>query len=546
MSAVAARAAPASPFDELSRGRVVVTTAGIIMALLLTSLDQTIVGTAMPRVIAELNGLDYYAWVTTAYLVASTVMVPIAGKLGDLFGRKPFVVAGMIGFVGASALCGLSQQMLQLVVFRGIQGIFAGVLMANVFTVIADLFPPRTRARMQGIFAAVFGISSIFGPTIGGYLTDGLGWRWVFYVNVPVGIVAVAVVALGMPFRRTGKSWRHIDFEGASLLVAAVVPLLVALSISTQHDWTSPEMLALLGVSVVSAVAFVFVERREEQPIVPLGLFRNVTFTVSVIVAFLAAVGMFGTILFVPLLYQGVLHLSATSSGQLLTPMMFGLIGSSVITGQLITRVRRYRFVGTVGLSLMTAGMWLLAQIRPTSDGAEVVRDIVLIGIGVGMNMPLYQNAVQSAVAREVVGVATSQVQFWRSMGGTMGAALLGSVLAHRLPGEIRAEVGPLQLPPELASSVGAGAGSAQSLLDPEKLAQARNALPPALDPLFDRVQDAIRLALANTLHEMFLYGAAIVAIAIVASVFLKDVPLRGREQRAADEVGAPVPTFGD
>ena len=546
MSAVAERPMPASPFHELSRGRVVVTTVGVLLALLLTSLDQTIVGTAMPRVIAELNGLDYYAWVTTAYLVASTVMVPIAGKLGDLFGRKPFVIAGMVGFVVASALCGIAQEMLQLVLFRGIQGIFAGILLANVFTVIADLFPPRTRARMQGIFAAVFGLSSIFGPTIGGYLTDGLGWRWVFYVNVPVGIVAVTVVALGMPFRRTGKSWRHIDFEGAVLLAAAVVPLLVALSISTQHDWTSPEMIALLGVSVASAVAFVIVERHEEQPIVPLGLFRNVTFTVSVIVTFLAAVGMFGSILFVPLVYQGVLHLTATSSGQLLTPMMFGLIGASVITGQLITRVRRYRFIGTVGLSLMASGMWLLAQVRPTSDGAEVVRDIVLIGIGLGMNMPLYQNAVQSAVPRQVVGVATSQVQFWRSMGGTIGAALLGSVLAHRLPEEIRAQVGRLQLPPQLASGIGQGAGSAQSLLDPDKLAQARATLPPALLPVFDRLQDAIRLALANTLHDMFLYGAAMVVIALVASVFLKDVPLRGREQRATDEVGAPVPSFGD
>ena len=243
-----------SAFHDLSRGRLVVTTAGVLLALLLVSLDQTIVGTALPRIISELNGLDYYAWVTTAYLVSSTVMVPIAGKLGDLFGRKPFILAGMIGFVGASALCGLSQDMLQLVLFRALQGLFAGMLMANVFTVIADLFPPRTRARMQGLFAAIFGISSIFGPTVGGYLTDGLGWRWVFYVNLPVGIAAVTVIALGMPFVRTAATWRHIDFEGAVLLVAGVVPLLVALSISRDHDWTSPEMLVLLTVAGVALV----------------------------------------------------------------------------------------------------------------------------------------------------------------------------------------------------------------------------------------------------------------------------------------------------
>ena len=534
-----------SAFHDLSRGRIIVTTAGVMMALLLASLDQTIVGTAMPRIIAELDGLQYYAWVTTAYLVASTVMVPIAGKLGDLFGRKPFILLGMVGFVLASALCGQSQNMIELVAFRGLQGVFGGVLMANVFTVIADLFPPKTRAKMQGIFAGVFGISSIIGPTIGGYLTDNLGWRWVFYVNLPVGIVAVTVIALGMPFVRTGKTWRHIDFSGAGLLALAVIPLLVALSISTEHDWTSVPMLALLGISLAAAIAFVFVERSETEPIVPLSLFRNVTFSVSVAVGFLSAVGMFGTILFVPLLYQGVLGLTATNSGQLLTPMMFGLIAASVISGQVITRVKRYRFVGTVGLSTMVLGMWLLSQVRPGASGAEAVRDIVLVGIGLGMNMPLYQNAVQSAVSLSVVGVATSQVQFWRSMGGTVGAALLGSVLAHRLPEEITAQIGALGLPPSAGALLDRGAQSAQSLLDPAKLADARASLPPDLLPIFDRVQDAIRVALANTLHDMFTYAAVMLVIAVVASVFLKDVPLRARHGRDEAQVGAPVASFG-
>jgi len=535
-----------SAFHDLSRGRIIVTTAGVMMALLLASVDGTVVGTAMPRIIAELQGLQYYAWVTTAYLVASTVMVPIAGKLGDLFGRKPFVLIGMIGFVLASALCGQSQNMIELVAFRGIQGLFGGVLMANVFTVIADLYDPKTRAKMQGIFAAVFGLSSIIGPTIGGYITDNLGWRWVFYVNLPVGIAAVAIIALGMPFVRTGKSWRHIDFEGAGLLALAVVPLLIALSISTDHEWTSVPMLAMLGVAVLAAVAFVFIELREEEPIVPLSLFRNITFTVSVAVGFFSAVGMFGTILFVPLLYQGVLGLSATNSGQLLTPMMFGLIVASVVSGQVITRVKRYRFVGTVGLSTMVLGMWLLSQVRPGASGAEAVRDIVLVGLGLGMNMPLYQNAVQSAVPLSAVGVATSQVQFWRSMGGTVGAAVLGSVLAHRLPQEIADQVGALGLPASAGSLVSGGAQSAQSLLDPAKLAETRAGLSAGLLPVFDRVQDAIKVALANTLHDLFLYGAAIVVCAAVLSVFLNDVPLRARSRRAEAEVGAPVASFGE
>jgi len=535
-----------SAFDHLSRRRIIVTTAGMMMALLLASLDQTIVGTAMPRIIAELNGLQYYAWVTTAYLVASTVMVPIAGKLGDLFGRKPFVLLGMVGFVLASALCGQSQNMIELVAFRGLQGVFGGMLMANVFTVIADLFAPKTRAKMQGLFAAVFGISSIIGPTIGGYLTDSLGWRWVFYVNLPVGIVAVTVIALGMPFVRTGKTWRHIDFTGAGLLVLTVVPLLIALSISTEHDWLSAPMLLLLGIALAAGVAFGLVELRETEPIVPLSLFRNVTFSVSVAVGFLSAVGMFGTILFVPLLYQGVLGLSATNSGQLLAPMMIGLIVASVISGQVITRVARYRFVGTVGLSTMVLGMWLLSQVRPGASGAEVVRDIVLVGTGLGMNMPLYQNAVQSAVPMSVVGVATSQVQFWRSMGGTVGAAVLGSVLAHRLPQEITAQIGALGLPASAGALLDRGAQSAQSLLDPAKLAEARASLPTDMLPIFDRAQDAIKVALANTLHDMFLSAAVILAVAVVTSVFLKDVPLRARRRVEDAEVGVPAASFGD
>ena len=535
-----------SAFDHLSRRRIIVTTAGMMMALLLASLDQTIVGTAMPRIIAELNGLQYYAWVTTAYLVASTVMVPIAGKLGDLFGRKPFVLLGMVGFVLASALCGQSQNMIELVAFRGLQGVFGGMLMANVFTVIADLFAPKTRAKMQGLFAAVFGISSIIGPTIGGYLTDSLGWRWVFYVNLPVGIVAVTVIALGMPFVRTGKTWRHIDFTGAGLLVLTEVPLLIALSISTEHDWLSAPMLLLLGIALAAGVAFGLVELRETEPIVPLSLFRNVTFSVSVAVGFLSAVGMFGTILFVPLLYQGVLGLSATNSGQLLAPMMIGLIVASVISGQVITRVARYRFVGTVGLSTMVLGMWLLSQVRPGASGAEVVRDIVLVGAGLGMNMPLYQNAVQSAVPMSVVGVATSQVQFWRSMGGTVGAAVLGSVLAHRLPQEITAQIGALGLPASAGALLDRGAQSAQSLLDPAKLADARASLPADMLPIFDRAQDAIKVALANTLHDMFLSAAVILAVAVVTSVFLKDVPLRARRRVEDAEVGVPAASFGD
>ena len=351
--------------EGLSRPKVILATAGTMLALLLAALDQTIVGTAIPRIVADLNGLDRLAWVTTAYLVTSTTMTPIAGKLGDLFGRKPFLLVGMVGFVIMSALCGLAQDMTQLIVARGVQGIFGGVLFATVFTVIGDLFPPAQRGRLAGLFGAVFGLSSIVGPTAGGWITDHWGWRWVFEVNIPVGIIAVLVVLAGLPYVRSKASWRDIDFVGAFTLAGGVVPLLIALTITRDHSWTSPEVMGLLALSAVMLVAFVATESRVKQPIVPLHLFKNPTFSVSMLVGFLTAFGMFGSILFTPLVFQGVLGISATNSGALITPMMFGLLGASTLTGFVMRRIRYYRFLGTIGVMVMMVGMYLLAQVGP-------------------------------------------------------------------------------------------------------------------------------------------------------------------------------------
>jgi len=540
---------PANRTDEtghltegLPRWQTIGVVAGTMLALLLAALDQTIVGTAMPRIVAELNGLSYYSWVITAYLVASTIMVPIAGKLGDLFGRKPFLLAGMIGFVIASALCGQSHGMLELVVFRTIQGIFGGMLFATVFAVIGDLFPPSQRARLAGLFGAVFGLASIVGPTAGGYITDSWGWRWVFYVNLPVGIVAVLLVIATMPFVRSSASIRDIDFLGAGALVAGLVPLMVALSITRDHGWTSPEVLGLLAVAAILLIAFFIIEIRNEHPIVPFSLFRNSTFSVSMIVGFLSGFGMFGTIVFVPLIYQGVLGVTATNSGQLLTPMMLGLIVASTLIGQVMVRVRLYRFLGTAGIAVMLVGMWLLSQVTVTTSRLEVVRDIVIVGAGLGSTFPLYLTAVQSALPRHFLGVASSQVQFWRQIGGTIGTAVLGSVLSQRLPIHIREQVAGLHLPAQAAQLMTSSGSNPQTLFDPAQIA-ARRAQAGAIGPqgaaIFDQVLHAVRAGLATTLHEVFLYGAAVLVIALIASVFLKDVPLRARQTFSEED--APV-----
>ena len=513
---------------EMTRSARILATVGVALALFLAALDQTIVGTALPRIVAELNGLDYFAWVATAYLVTSTTLTPIAGKLGDLFGRKPFLLAGMIGFVVASALCGQSQNMAELIAFRALQGIFGGVLFASVFATIGDLYSPAQRARLQGVFAGIFGIASVVGPVVGGYLTDNLTWRWVFYVNVPVGILAIVAVFFTLPSVRHAASWRDIDFAGAFTLAATLVPLLIALSITRDHDFTSPEVLGLLLVAAVMGLIFFVIERRDPHPVVPFDLWKNPTFAVSTAIGFLLGFAMFGAILFVGLVYQGVLGMPATNSGLLITPLMAGLIVSSLITGQLMVRMRRYRYLGTVGAGILVVGLYLLSQVTVGTSEIEVVRDLVLIGLGVGVGMPLYLNATQSAVDARYLGVVSSQIQFWRNIGSTVGVAILGAVLSHELTQRIVASI-----PPQLAGALPAN-GNAQAIFDPAVIQRI-----PA------PVLVAIRSALASSLHDVFLIAAGVAALSVVLSLFLQEVPLRAQTVRGRQPEVEAAPAFG-
>jgi EmrB/QacA subfamily drug resistance transporter len=518
-----------------TRTQLVLATVGVAMALFLAALDQTIVGVAMPRIVADLRGLDYYAWVTTAYLVTSTALVPIAGKLGDMFGRKPFLIAGMIGFVTASALCGMSQNMFELVVFRGLQGAFGGVLFASTFAVMADVFPPEQMARMSGVFGAVFGLSSVIGPTLGGFLTDGPGWRWAFYVNIPLGALAVVLVATQLPRVFSSARLRDIDWLGTGLLVAGLTPLLVALSMTRDHAWLSATVLALLALAAAVLVAFYFVERRVQNPIVPFELFRLNVFAIPAVIAFFSAVGMFGVVIFVPLIYQGVLGTSATNSGQLLTPMQLAVVVTATLTGVLMARVKRYRFIGTAALTVMVLGLVLLAQVGPHSSPWTVTFDIILIGAGLGVTFPLTIAVVQAGLPHHLVGVGTSQVNFWRSLGGTMAVAILGSILSNRLPGAVQSKIAELPPSPRLAAIGAHGGGGTQALLDPARLAHARALLPPDLGSTFDQLVGAARLGLAGTLHDLFLIAALVAGVALIASVFLREVPLTRPAENPAE-----------
>ena len=466
-----------------SRSQVILATLGVAMALLLAALDQTVVGVAMPRIVSDLHGIELYAWVTTAYLITSTALVPVAGKLGDMFGRKPFMLAGMVGFIAASALCGLSQNMIELVLFRGLQGVFGGVLFASTFAVMTDLFPPEQRARMSGVFGAIFGLSSVIGPSLGGLLTDGPGWRWVFYVNIPLGVVATILVATQLPRVRSQARLRDIDFVGTALLIAGLTPLLISLSMLRDHSWFSIQVLGLMGLAGFLLGAFFVAERRVEHPIVPFGLFRLNVFAVPALIAFFSAIGMFGAIVFVPLVYQGVLGVSASNSGQLLTPMQLAVVVTATATGVLLARVPRYRFVGTAALGVMILGLFLLSQVGPQSSPLEVTRDIILIGAGLGVTFPLTLVVVQAGLPHQLVGVATSQITFWRSLGGTIGTAVLGAILTNHLPSQ------------------------------------------------------PSRIALAGTLHDLFVLAALVAVVSLIVSVFLREVPLTQQARTRPEEI---------
>jgi len=533
--------ARATSYQSLPRRALVLTVIGLMLTLLLAALDQTIVGTAMPSIIADLHGFEHYAWVTTAYLLTSTTVVPISGKLSDMFGRKVFLLGSSAGFVLASALCGLSQDMTQLIVFRGLQGIAGGVLTSTVFTVVSQIFPPAERARFQGIFSGIFGFASIVGPLLGGYLTDNLSWRWVFYVNLPIGVIAFLVLLLSFPNIRPHAPARSIDFGGAATLVLGVVPLLLALSWGgNDYAWNSPVIIGLFVVAGLMLVVFGLIETRTIEPIIPLTLFRNSIVTVSVGAMSIMSMGMFGTILFIPLYIQGVIGTSATQSGTVLMPLMITMIGSSVIAGQIISRTGRYKLSGLIGMVGMTIGLYLLSGMGPNTDYLTVVRNMIIMGLGIGPTMPVFTLAAQNAVQVNQLGVVTSLTQFARSIGSTIGVALFGSVLTNQFAPAFRSA-----LTPEVSSAVPASLlaqfDNPQILLSPEMadaLQQQVVSLGAQGQQLYDALYAAIKTGLVGALHDVFLIGALMGILGVALTLFLKEMPLR-RTYAASSELSA-------
>ena len=487
---------------EPPRQRVRLIFGALLLVLLLASLDQTIVSTALPTIVGELGGVEHLSWVVTAYLLAATVSGPLYGKLGDLYGRKLVLQAAIVLFLVGSALCGLSQNMGQLIAFRALQGLGGGGLMVTTLAVVGDLIPPRDRGRYQGWFGGVFGVSTVIGPLLGGFFVDSLSWRWIFYVNLPIGAAAFAVIAAAFHVR--GEHVQHrIDYVGAALLAGALSGIVLFTSLGgTTIDWGSAASLALLTAGIVLTAAFVLWEARAPEPILPLTLFRNRVFTVSSAIGFVVGLGLFGAVTFLPLYLQVTKGLSPTSSGLHMTPMMAGVLVTSILSGNVISRWGRYRPFPIAGTALVTVGMLLLAQLEADTSAARASLDMLVVGFGLGMTMQVLVLAVQNSVDVSQLGVATSGSILFRSIGGSIGVALFGTIFANRLAAELA-----VLLPPGAAAPEG---------IDPSAVAQ----LP---RPVHQAYVDAF----SNALEPVFLTAAGVSALAFVLTWFLREVPLR-------------------
>jgi EmrB/QacA subfamily drug resistance transporter len=534
---------------HFTRREILSTMTAVLLVMLLASLDQTIVGTAMPRIISDLQGFDRYTWVTTAYLLTSTVMVPIYGKLSDLFGRKPIFLIGVVLFLVGSAASGASQTMNQLIAFRAFQGLGAAALMPIALAVIGDLFTPRERGKWQGLTGAVFGLSSVLGPTAGGWITDNSTWRWVFYVNLPIGIIALLVLIFLMPSLRSKSSGKpSIDYIGATLLIASTVPLLLGFTwAGSQYAWLSWQILSLFSGSIVFSTLFILyearLERLDRQPIINPSLFKNGIFSVSVLITMITSMGMFGSILFLPLYAQGVLGISATNSGLLLTPMMGGLIVSSVISGQLVSRFGKYKWLTFVGMAITIGGSLLLQRLDVNSTYTELIIAMIVFGLGLGFSMSLYTVIVQNALPK-VIGQATSGLTFFRSIGATIAVAAMGSLLTSAyVPGFHSA----------LSSSIKAAVpGKILSvfddpnvLLSPGLQAQLQAQFAhfgPAGKTLYAQLLEAVKVGLTSGIHNVFVLSTILMCLGFVAIFFLKEIPLRGGRSRSASSE-APADT---
>ena len=533
--------------DELSPSSRRLVVVGTLLALFVASTNTTVVSTALPTIVGDLGGLNLLSWVFTAYMLTSTVTVPISGKLGDLYGRKLFVLAGIGIFTLASAVAGLSQSIEQLIVLRGIQGIGGGLIMSNAYAIIGDIFPPAERGKYQGMFSGVFGISSVLGPFIGGALTDQVSWRGVFYLNVPFAMAALALLTIVLPAMRRGERRYEIDYLGVAVLTGSIVSFLLALVWGgDEYAWTSPTIVGLVALAALLGAAFLLVEARAKEPVLPLHLFRNRVFAVASLLTLVSGTGMYGAITYMPMFVQGVLGFSATNSGLVTSPMMLGLVVSSTLAGFLASRTGRTKPFILGGGLVLVAGMFLLSRFSPDTTRLLASLGMIVVGAGIGFSMPIVNLVVQNAFSREYLGVATSSTQFFRQIGGTLGVAVFGTLVVTGLQSNLERNLPPdvqAQIPPALLQRL----EEPQTLLNESAKVRLRSdfdSVGPEGPALYSTSIAATKQSLADALTVVFFLGFVVSAIAFALSFFLPERSLRSSwDEAPATARGEAQPT---
>ncbi|MBB5871347.1 EmrB/QacA subfamily drug resistance transporter [Allocatelliglobosispora scoriae] len=503
------------PGVQLSKRQLYWLLAGLMLAMLLAALDQTIVGTALPTIVGELGGLSHYSWVVTAYLLASTASTPLYGKISDLYGRRPVLLFAIGMFLLGSLLAGLSQNMTQLIIFRGVQGLGAGGLMTLAFTIVSDVVPPRERGRYQGFFGAVFGVSSVAGPLVGGYFAEH-NWRWIFYINLPLGIIALILCNQVLRHVNVPHRQHKIDWLGAAAMVAGVSCLLLALSWGgSEYAWGSPTIITLFVAGAILSALFIYIETKAVEPILPLRLFKNRTFSLSNAASFVVGFAMFGSIIYIPLYLQIVKGATPTASGLLMLPMMAGIIFTSIIVGAATAKIGRYKWFPVVGIATMAVGLFLFSHLKVTSPLWVSFIYMVVVGIGLGMSMQTLILGLQNAIDPKDLGAGTSTSTFFRSLGGSFGVAILGTVLNNNLATKL-ADAMPAalqQLPADIAARF--------------KDQVITIASPAQIKLLPGPLRNAVETALTGSLHPVFLISSLVAAVGVLIALGIPDLKLR-------------------
>ena len=511
---------------NLSKTKITLILAGLMASLLLSALDSTIVGTAMKKIVNDLQGIEYYAWPFTIYMLCATVITPISGGIADIFGRKPVFIIGVLTFLTGSALCGMSQSMIQLIIFRGIQGIGGGIIVTSAFIVVADLFPPEKRGKYMGIVTSIYGLSSIVGPLLGGLIIDHLSWRWIFYINVPVGIFALAIIIFVMPNFKTEGQKKSIDYFGTIAIILALVPMLLAFSWGGKnYSWLSVQIIGMFIISLVMLALFVFFELKAKNPIIPMTFFKSRSINVTLIVAFLSQGIMFAAIMYIPYFAQGIIGTTATTSGTITMPMMLGLLFASSLTGILTSKTGKNKVFVFVAFIFMIIGTGLLSTMTSGTSHFNIILYMIILGLGIGINMPIANTNIQNSVPPMQIGAATSTVQFFRNIGSTIGSAIYGTIMTTAMnTGFLKLDLS--SIPDNVQDLL----KNPQIITNSESVKQIMQQVPAQYSSFLDTALEQAKKVLSNSIHEIFLFCMFVAIGGFVLTLFFKDAPFRTKE----------------